>query len=237
MANNQLARQQIPPSRTTRRPQRSPKQTSTAQESSLLREARSDRPRKNHAPKKRVHPLILSIQNHPLLIWSTLWAAILAAGGLAILGLTNPGHIEKVESLPETTTTPNTVLQDQNNGEKPAWVYGAIAIGCATGAWVIIKQLKGSRRRRLLRKPLKQRPTSRKIVPPPKQKAPTQKQKAAPPTRQQVTNRKKTGKSSAPKQPMPKSQIEIAVGQTQLPYSEESQNRLANSMDLSLIHI
>ena len=225
MANNQLAQKQIPPSKTTGRPQRRPKQRPTSQESSLLREARSDRPRKNHAPKMRVNPVILLIQKHPLLIWSTLWAAMLAAGGLAILGLTNPGHVEKVDSLPETTTTQSTVLQEQTNGETPAWIYGAIAIGCATGGWVTIKQLKGYRRRRLLRQPLKQRPTSRQSVP-------RQRQKAVTPTSQQAPNRKRLTKSSARKPPVPPSQIKIAVGQTQLPYSDESQNKLANSMDM-----
>lgn len=228
MANNQLPQKQLPPSRTTGRSQNSSQPTSTTQKSSRVKEARLDRLQKNHGSKIPVNPVILLFQQHTLIIWSMLWVAMLAAGGLAILGLTNPGHVETVESSPENTTIQETVLQQQEqekpNEGMPAWIYGAIAIGCATGGWVAFKQLKGSRKRRFLRKNLKQRPTSTRSVPP-------QRQKAAVPTRKQAPNPSRIGKSSAPKT-VPSSEMKIAVGQNQIPNSEESQNKLADSMDL-----
>lgn len=225
MANNQLAQQQTPPPKTARVRQRSRKAAPPAGETSRSKQAKPDRQRRNSASSIRVNPFVKLIQKRPLVVWSSLWITVLAAGGLAILGLTHPGYQEKAESSQSETEQPTqtTILQPQNDGKTPAWLYGAIALGCATGSWVIIKQLNSSRKRRLLRKPLKARQKSRQAAPPQRQKA------AASPNRAGGTP-KKSPKPTLPKQSVPPSE-QMAAGQSQQPSPANSQTKLANSMD------
>lgn len=182
MAKNQLAQQQTPPLRTATLRQRGAKPARVAEESSQPRTGNLDRQGKKTTPPTRVNPLLQLIQKRPLLVWSALLATILLAGSVAMLGLTNPGNVKKGEGseADASVVTQKTVLEERSQNNPPAWLFGAIALGCATGSWVILKQLKGSRRRRKLRRPLKQRSNSQRQVDRQEQKKASSPRRAVP---------------------------------------------------------
>lgn len=182
MAKNQLAQQQTPPLGTATLRQRGAKPARVAEESSQPRTGNLDRQGKKTTPPTRVNPLLQLIQKRPLLVWSALLATILLAGSVAMLGLTNPGNVKKGEGseADASVVTQKTVLEERSQNNPPAWLFGAIALGCATGSWVILKQLKGSRRRRKLRRPLKPRSTSQRSVDRQEQKKASSPRRAVP---------------------------------------------------------
>jgi len=234
MAKNQLAQQQTPPLRTATLRQRGAKPARVAEESSQPRTGNLDRQGKKTTPPTRVNPLLQLIQKRPLLVWSALLATILLAGSVAMLGLTNPGNVKKGEGseADASVVTQKTVLEERSQNNPPAWLFGAIALGCATGSWVILKQLKGSHRRRKLRRPLKPRSTPQRSVDLQQQKKASSPRRAVPAV--------KTPQRSAPSRLAVADSAQggvAAVRQSQPPLSDRSRERgkkakLAESMDL-----
>lgn len=159
MANKQLAQEQLPPSQRATLRRRSAKPAAASQRLSRSKAAKVNQPLRKPAPPAKVNPVVQLIQKQPLVIWSFSWATVLLVAFIAVLGLTNPGTIRTVESseAENLRVAENPLPQTQDQRQLPAWLFGLAGLGCATGSWVIIKQLKISRRRRRFRKPLPSR--------------------------------------------------------------------------------
>lgn len=234
MAKNQLAQQQSPPLKTARVGEHSANPARVAEESSRLRTANPDRRGKKPPARIRVNPVLQLIQKRPLLVWGALLATMLLAGGVAMLGLTNPGEVKKGEpsEADASVAAQKTVQEDRNQDNSPVWLFGAIALGCATGSWVILKQLKGSRKRRKLRGPLKPRSASQRPVDRQEQKKVSSPRRALPAA--------KTPQRSAPSR-LPVADLAIdgvpPARESQPPLLDRARERgkkakLAESMDL-----
>ena len=116
MAKTQLAQQQSPPLRSaTLRPRSAKKPVQSPARLPGAKAAKVERKSTKPAPARPVNPLLQLLQKRPLLVWGAIWAAMLLAGGLAIMGLTNPGHLNKGErSQTETMmTTDNPTPETQ----------------------------------------------------------------------------------------------------------------------------
>lgn len=93
----------------------------------------------NTSPEQQYppHPLKLLIQKHPFAFWGGLWVILIGVGTVATLGLLNPGPI--AQDTPNPTPAPPAVpivtAPKQDFQFYPSLsVFGAIAIGCATGS-------------------------------------------------------------------------------------------------------
>lgn len=93
----------------------------------------------NTSPEQQYppHPLKLLIQKHPFAFWGGLWVVLIGVGSVATLGLLNPGPI--AQDTPKPTPAPASVPIVTPPKEDFAFnpslsVFGAIAIGCATGS-------------------------------------------------------------------------------------------------------
>jgi len=100
----------------------------------------------DHSPEKpdNSHPLRQLIQKHPFLLWGGLWMSFIAAGSFAALGLFNPGPI--AQDTPKPTPAPAAVQVSTPREDLPLSLFGAIAIGCASGSFLFIYILKNSAR-------------------------------------------------------------------------------------------
>ncbi|HEY9848104.1 MAG TPA: hypothetical protein V6D28_01495 [Leptolyngbyaceae cyanobacterium] len=156
MANNQLAREQLPPPQRATHRRRSAKPAAASQKLSRSNAAKVNQVPRKPASLSKVNPVIKLIQKQPLLIWGFAWATVLLVAVIAILGLANPGTMKTVESseTDNSTLAENPLPPTEESPQLPGWLFGLAGLGCATGSWVIINQIKGSRRRRRLRKPL-----------------------------------------------------------------------------------
>ncbi len=107
----------------------------------------------NHSPW-----IIVSMQNfiikNSALCLGILWVSLVTAGTISFFGLFNPGpklnqHIEpkpisKVKVVKETPEGFNGVektAKSKQNDNLPFWLYGAIAITCASGSMLILRHL------------------------------------------------------------------------------------------------
>jgi hypothetical protein len=100
----------------------------------------------DHSPEQpdNSHPLRQLIQKHPFMLWGGLWISFIAAGSFAALGLFNPGPVEL--STPKPTPAPAAVQVSAPREDLPLSLFGAIAIGCASGSFLFIYILKNSAR-------------------------------------------------------------------------------------------
>jgi hypothetical protein len=130
------------------------------QPSSQLKAVNSDRQGKQPAPPS-VNPVLGIIGKYPLLFVCGLWAGLLAMALAAVTGLADPGH-KKGEASPTPTSVAeyNSNQDSQNEGRLPLLLFGAIALTCASGSWIILQQLQSSKPRRPIRR---QRPRPRPI--------------------------------------------------------------------------
>lgn len=115
--------------------------------------------------------LLKQIGTSPLLIWGGLLTLLLSVASIAAQELMSPGPIEPaeiaaspvqssepattlarrgdriqsptaVESPPAVQSTPAAVeIYPQTSEALPLWLFGAIAIGCAGGSWLISQQI------------------------------------------------------------------------------------------------
>lgn len=159
MANKQLAQEQLPPLQKATPRRRSTKLAAASQRLSRSKAAKGNQPLRKPAPPTKVNPVVQLIQKQPLVIWGFSWATVLLVAFIAVLGLTNPGTMKTVESseTENLTVAENPLPQAQDRSQLPSWLFGLAGLGCATGAWIVIKQFKGSRRRRRIRKPVSSR--------------------------------------------------------------------------------
>lgn len=229
MADHQIAQQQSPPSKAPKLRRRSGKPAPLAEESSRLKTANLDRQRKKRATP--LNPVLLVVQKCPLLVWSAFLAAMLLVGGLAMLRLTDPDYVGKEQPSAAKTATnaQNTVLQDESQNTQSGWLYGAIALGCATGAWVILRQFNGTRKRRKLRKPLKSRPISRQRATQQRKKKPFSPHRKEPISEaSQATNPSTTGAIGAATRAIPPLIPSLP--------DDRNQVKLAENMDIRKRH-
>lgn len=100
----------------------------------------------DHSPEQpdNSHPLRQLIQQHPFLLWGGLWMSLIFMGSFAALGLFNPGPVEL--STPKPTPAPAAVQVSSPREDLPLSLFGAIAIGCASGSFLFIYILKNSAR-------------------------------------------------------------------------------------------
>jgi hypothetical protein len=111
------------------------------------------------------------LYNHPFVCCGGLWATLVILGALATLGLFSPGSIEQEasqpsfspttvqESVPESPTpmpvreplpespTPPTVRESTPKQDLPLWLFGAVALGCAGGSFLLAQVLTSSAQR------------------------------------------------------------------------------------------
>ncbi|MGK7903777.1 MAG: hypothetical protein AB4352_20705 [Hormoscilla sp.] len=109
--------------------------------------------------------LLKQIGTSPLFIWGGLLTLLLSVASIATQELTSPGPIEPVEiaaSPVQSSEAATTLAQKGAGGETPTpvqsstaaveiypqadetlplWLFGAIAIGCAGGSWLISQQI------------------------------------------------------------------------------------------------
>lgn len=102
--------------------------------------------------------IIVTMQNfiikNSALCLGLLWVSLVTAGTISFFGLLNPGpklnqHIEpkpisKVKVVKETPEGFNGVqktAKSKQNDNLPFWLYGAIAITCASGSMLILRHL------------------------------------------------------------------------------------------------
>lgn len=106
---------------------------------------------KRPVPPPAVNPLLRLFQKHPLLIVCGMWSGFLVLASWAIIGLTDPGQLKESEQKP-TAVEYSSAQDAQNEGRLPFWLFGAIAVGCATGSWLIVQQLNSPKQRRPVRR-------------------------------------------------------------------------------------
>jgi len=103
--------------------------------------------------------LCKQIGTSPLFIWGGLLTLLLSVASMATQELTSPGPIKPAEiaaspvqseapaSLPPDRTEIPTSVQSSTaeisppNQALPLWLFGAIAMGCAGGSWLISQQV------------------------------------------------------------------------------------------------
>ncbi|MBC6453376.1 MAG: hypothetical protein GDA43_09270 [Hormoscilla sp. SP5CHS1] len=88
--------------------------------------------------------LFKQIKTSPLFIWGGLLTLILSVTNMAIQKLTSPGPIELAEIAASPVQSEAAEISPQTDEALPAlplWLFGAIAIGCASGSWLISQQI------------------------------------------------------------------------------------------------
>ena len=88
--------------------------------------------------------LFKQIGTSPLFIWGGLLTLILSVTNMAIQKLTSPGPIELAEIAASPVQSEAAEISPQTDEALPAlplWLFGAIAIGCASGSWLISQQI------------------------------------------------------------------------------------------------
>lgn len=100
----------------------------------------------DHSPEQpdNSHPLRQLIQKHPFMLWGGLWMSLIFVGSFAALGLLTPGPVE--QDTPKPTPAPAAVQVSTPREDLPLSLFGAIAIGCASGSFLFIYILKNSAR-------------------------------------------------------------------------------------------
>lgn len=100
------------------------------------------------------------LQKHALLIFVAVWAGLLgvavSAGKVLIYS-----NVE-VESASTAAKSQNQAANIQNAGKLPVLLFGAIALTCVAGSWMILQQLHDPKPRRPVRRP---RPRPKPISP------------------------------------------------------------------------
>jgi len=85
--------------------------------------------------------LFKQIGTSPLFIWGGLLTLILSVANMAIQELTSPGPIELAEIAASPVQSEAAEISPQTDEALPLWLFGAIAIGCASGSWLISQQI------------------------------------------------------------------------------------------------
>lgn len=109
--------------------------------------------------------IVKQIGTSPLFIWGGLLTLLLSVASIATQELTSPGPIEPAEIAaspvqseesatlspqpPDRVEGPTSVqsstvaveISPQTDNALPLWLFGAIAIGCASGSWFISQQI------------------------------------------------------------------------------------------------
>ncbi len=124
-------------------------------------------------PPPSGNPVVNLLQKHALLLFVAVWAGLLgvavSAGKVLIYS-----DVE-VESASTATKSLNETANIQNSGKLPVLLFGAIALTCVAGSWMILQQLHDPKPRRPVRRP---RPKPRAISP---QMPPSDQQRQLPP--------------------------------------------------------
>lgn len=118
---------------------------------------------KQPAPPSGGNPVLNLLQKHALLLFVALWAGML---GVAISAGKMLIHSEpEVESSSTAGVEESIEAADtQDAGKLPVLLFGAIALTCAAGSWMILQQLHSPKPRRPVRPPKpKQRPNSQQL--------------------------------------------------------------------------
>lgn len=130
------------------------------QQLSQLKPMNPHRQTKKPAPPPSGNPLLDLLQKHALLLFVALWAGLLGVGVSA--GKVLIYSDVDVESASTAAKSQNEAVSIQNSGKLPVLLFGAIALTCVAGSWMILQQLHDPKPRRPVRRP---RPRPRPISP------------------------------------------------------------------------
>lgn len=123
----------------------------------------------DNPPQQHNHPQPLQqlLHKYPFVFWGVIWAVVVSVGTGAIIGLFNPGEIEKEalqptptrttiqESIPKRRSQPTpalTTFEEPTAKDLPLSLFGGLALGCAAGSFLVTRAIKQSTQRRQLPK-------------------------------------------------------------------------------------
>ena len=136
----------------------------TQQQLSRLKAKNPVRQRKQPSPSPGGNVVLHLLQKHALLIFIALWAGLLgvtiSAGKLLIYS-----DVEVKSSSTAALVASDSAADTENGGKLPVLLFGAIALTCAAGSWMILQQLHPPKPRRPVRPPKpRPRPNSRQTA-------------------------------------------------------------------------
>jgi hypothetical protein len=118
---------------------------------SRLKPMNRDRQAKKPAPLPSGNPVVNLLQKHALLLFVAVWAGLLgvavSAGKVLIYS-----DVE-IESASTAAKSQIEAANIQNAGKLPVLLFGAIALTCVAGSWMILQQLHDPKPRRPVRRP------------------------------------------------------------------------------------
>ena len=140
---------------------------------SRLKPMNRDRQAKKPVPPPSGNPVVNLLQKHSLLLFVAVWAGLLGIGVSAGKVLIY-SDIE-LESASKAAKSQNEAANIQNSGKLPVLLFGAIALTCVAGSWMILQQLHDPKPRRPVRRPrAKPRPISPQMSSTDQQRQPPQ---------------------------------------------------------------
>lgn len=166
------------------------------QQLSRLKPMNRDRQAKKPAPPPSGNPVVNLLQKHALLIFVAVWAGLLgvavSAGKVLIFS-----DLEVESASTAAKTLESEAANSQNSGKLPVLLFGAIALTCVAGSWMILQQLNEEQKpRRPVRRP---RPRPRPISP----QMPSDQQRQLPPLRSRDISAWGTQQRPMPRKPSP----------------------------------
>ena len=120
---------------------------STQQQSSELSNSKlaETSSRQEIAQPGGLNSLLELLKHRPWLLWSGVWAFLLAIIAIATLSLIDTSIVEHEEPQPSPIATENPAQTSSQTGSPMSlWLLGAVALSCAAGYLVISKRLNSS---------------------------------------------------------------------------------------------
>lgn len=122
-----------------------------------------NRQAKQPAPPPSGNIVLHLLQKHALLLFVALWAGLLGvafSAGKALIYSDVPSESSSTKASTSEYEAPDI----QDAGKLPVFLFGAIALTCVAGSWMILQQLHDAKPRRPVRRPKpRPRPNARPI--------------------------------------------------------------------------